>query len=322
MIQENFLSLIKKQIPSKTSLIDEVATALDISYDAAHRRISKKSKLSLEEGVTLAKYFNLSIDQLFSNEDEYTVAVKKTAPIKDMESLLGYYENSYKSLSPFINNPNVEMIYSAKDLPIFYTSDDDLLSKFKMYVWLKIMDPKFIDTRFTGFNPSLSLLEAAKRLGNMYNHLNSVEIWDITTINSTLKQIHFYVESDSLNSKDALQICDDLQKLIHQISKKVIEQKDDFKFYYNELLLMNNTVLVKTPTERSLYVPFTILSYYRTNDVITCDQAEQFLKVQINGSKLLSTAGEKERNMFFNKMYKKIDALRSLISAKNVLEFE
>jgi len=322
MIQENFLELVKKQITAKKSLIDEVATALDISYDAAHRRISKKSKLSLEEGVTLAKYFSLSIDQLFSSEDEHVVAVKKTAPVPDMDSLLAYYENSYKSLSPLINNSDVEIIYSAKDLPIFYTSDDNLLSKFKMYVWLKIMDSDLSDVRFTGFNPSLSLLEAAKRLGNIYNDLNAIEIWDITTINSTLKQIHFYFESNSLTSKDALEICDDLQQLITQISRKIVTNKDNFKFYYNELLLMNNRVLVKTPSERSLYVPFTILSYYRTNDVITCNQAEHFLKIQMDGSKLLSTAGEKERNLFFNKMNKKIEALRSLIIAKNVLEFE
>ncbi|WP_109438728.1 MULTISPECIES: helix-turn-helix domain-containing protein [Aquimarina] len=322
MIQENFLELIKKQIDPKTSLIDEVATALDISYDAAHRRTNKKSKLSLEEAVSLAKYFSLSIDQLFSNEDEHIVAVKKTAPITDMESLLVYYENSYKSLSPLVNNPNVEMIYSAKDLPIFYTSDDSLLSKFKMYVWLKILDSGINDVKFTSFNPPLSILEAAKRLGNIYNNLNSIEIWDITTINSTLKQIHFYFEANSLSSDDALEICNDLQKLIDSIAKKVISQKDTFKFYYNELLLMNNTVLVKTPSERSLYVPFTILSYYRTNDVITCDQAEEFIKTQIEGSKLLSTAGEKERNLFFNKVQKKINALRSLIEAHDVLDFE
>jgi len=43
--------------------------------------------------------------------------------------------------------------------------------------------------------------------------------------------------------------------------------------YYNELLLMNNTVMVKTPTVKSLYIPFTILSYYKTSDIYTCSQA-------------------------------------------------
>ena len=85
---------------------------------------------------------------------------------------------------------------------------------------------------------------------------------------------------------------------------------------------MNNRVLFKTPKTKSLYVPFTILSYFRTNDVKTCNQAENFLRIQMEGSKLLSSAGEKERNLFFNKMYKKIDALRTLVSAKNFLDFE
>ncbi len=322
MIQQTFLDIIKSQLAQKTSLIDEVATVLDISYDAAHRRVSQKSKLSLEEGVTIAKHFGISIDQLFSNEQEHIVAVKKTAPVTDMESLLAYYKNSYESLLPLINNPEVEMIYSAKDLPIFYTSNDNLLSKFKMYVWLKIMDSSLTDVRFANFNPSLSLLEAAKNLGQLYNDLNTVEIWDLTTINSTLKQIHFYFESDILTAIDALEICDDLEKLIHNISKKVVLQKEKFKLYYNELLLMNNRVLVKTPAEKSLYVPFTILSYYRTNDIITCNQAEDFLKIQMDGSKLLSTVGERERSLFFNKMHKKIDALRSLIQVSDVLEFE
>ncbi len=322
MIQENFLELIRKQSTTKKSLIDDIATALDISYDAAHRRINKKSKLSLEEAVILAKYYNLSIDQLFSAEDEHIVAVKKTAPVTNTESLLAYYNNSYESLLPLVNNKNVEMIYSAKDLPIFYTSNDNLLSKFKMYVWLKIMDSSLTETSFSNFNISLSLLQAAKRLGELYKNLNAIEIWDITTINSTLKQIHFYFESEALTSKDAFEICDNLKELINNISKKIVTQKDNFKFYYNEILLMNNRVLVKTPTEKSLYVPFTILSYYRTNDVTTCNQAEQFLKIQMDGSKLLSAVGEKERNVFFNKIHKKIDALRSLIQAKNTLEFE
>lgn len=322
MEQQNFLEAIKKELPSKSSLIDIVATVLDISYDAAHRRVSNKSKLSLEEGIELAKYFGISIDQLFSNEQEQMVAVKKTAPVTDMESLLKYYNNSYKSLEPLISQKDVEIIYSAKDLPIFYTSSDDILTKFKMYAWLKILNPTSMDIPFHKFNPSLSLLEAAKRLGNIYDNLKTTELWDTTTINSTLKQIHFYFESNTLKANNALEICDELDDLIRNIAKKVVQEKDRFKFYYNELLLMNNRVLFKTPKVKSLYVPFTILSYYRTNDVKTCNQAEDFLNIQMEGSKLLSTSGEKERNLFFNKMHKKIDALRILIKAENTLDFE
>ena len=322
MGQQSFLDLIRKRLPDNASIIDEIATVLDISYDAAHRRVSLKSKLSLEESILLAKHFGISIDRLFTNKDEYIVAVKKTAPVKDMESLLTYYENSYKSLVPFTKEKDLEIIYSAKDLPIFYTSGDDQLAKFKIYAWLKILNPNTMKTSFRNFNPSLSLLEAAKKLGSLYEDIKASEIWDITTINSTLKQIHFYFESNFLTSQEAISICNDLTKLIQSIEDKLIQKKDDFKLYHNELLLMNNRVLFRSSNLKSLYVPYTILSYYRTNDIETCNEVEDFLNIQMEGSKLLNTAGQKEKTMFFNKIYKKIEALKSLISAKNVLEFE
>ena len=86
--------------------------------------------------------------------------------------------------------------------------------------------------------------------------------------------------------------------------------------------LMNNNVLVSTPDKQLLYVPFTLLSYYKTEDKHTCKEAERFLTKQLQNSKLLNTAGEKERNSFFNKLYSKIEALKQLIEATQVLDFE
>ena len=59
--QELLLKSIRKQL-SATSLNDEIATVLNISYDAAHRRVSGKSKFSIEETVALANHYNISLD--------------------------------------------------------------------------------------------------------------------------------------------------------------------------------------------------------------------------------------------------------------------
>ena len=96
---------------------------------------------------------------------------------------------------------------------------------------------------------------------------------------------------------------------------KLKPNQNNYTLYYNELLLMNNNVLVNTPHQQSLFVPFTILSYYQTSDKITCEQAEEFLNKQLQSSKLLNTAGEKEKLTFFNKIHSKIDALYQLIEA-------
>lgn len=322
MYQTAFLQNIKQELPSNTSTIEAIATALDISYDAAHRRVSLKSKFSIEETIVLAKYFNVSLDRLFGVTAKEFVTIEKTKHIETENQLQLYFEDSYNSLLPLLKQKDCNILYSAKDIPIFYNLNGDKLSQFKYYVWLKLLNPKLASKSFENYAPSTTLIEAGKRLGNLYNDLNTTEVWDITSVNSTLKQIHFYHEAGQIRTETALLLCEQLKSLIINISNKLIKNDTAFKLYYNELHLMNNHVLVSSPNSQLLYVPFTLLSYYKTDDKYTCKEAEEFLEKQLQNSKLLNTSGEKERNTFFNKIESKIEALIQLIKATQILDFE
>src|SRR3546814_12102441 len=109
MYQEILIDTIRKRIGADKSLIDEIAGALDISYDAAHRRISMKSKFSIEEAVQLANHYGLSMDKLFQGSD--SVLVKKTTDVKNFEDLTGYLESSFKYLT--VNASNMKKIEKA-----------------------------------------------------------------------------------------------------------------------------------------------------------------------------------------------------------------
>lgn len=322
MLQKTLLKNLQEIIPRNTSLIEAVAIALEISYDAAHRRVSLKSKFSFEESVQLANYYHLSLDKLKQHLSNEYIAVEKTKSIKNQEGLQKYFENSYDSLLPLLKQKESQIIYSAKDIPLFYNLSGDALSTFKMYTWLKLIDPKFKSQSFHSFVPSVSLIQSSKRLGQLYKNLQITEIWDITTVNSTLKQIHYYHLSHQLSIEKALVLIDNLKEIISQISTNINNTNSNYLMYYNELHLMNNNVLVKTPALQSLYVPFTLLSYYKTNDRETCKEADDFLQRQLQSSKLLNTSGEKDRSSFFNKIYRKIEALEKLIRANSVLDFE
>ncbi|MCD2257626.1 hypothetical protein [Psychroserpens luteolus] len=322
MFQSKFLKEIQSQLPQNTSLIDAIATALDISYDAAHRRTSLKSKLSIDECIILARFYHIALDGLFETTDKSYISVEKTKHIHNEHELEAYFKNSHESLLPLLQQTDSRILYSAKDIPLFYTIGDDILSRFKTYVWLKLLDNSFNTKTFEQFSPSVGLIKSAKALRSLYQDLNTTEIWDITTINSTLKQIHFYNQAGQISNTVALELCDALKRLIKTISERVDAHSTQYKLYYNELLLMNNNVLVSTPNQQSLYVPFSILSYYLTSDAITCKQAEKYLNQQLQHSKLLNTSGEKEQRTFFNRMYAKVDALKQLISATQVLDFE
>ncbi|AXT20888.1 hypothetical protein D7030_10995 [Flavobacteriaceae bacterium AU392] len=320
MFQNTLLQELQKALPTNTSLIDAVATALDISYDAAHRRTSLKSKFSLDESIILSKYYNLSLDKLFETSSKNYVALEKTKLIENELDLEQYFKHSHQSLQLLLKDVDSHILYSAKDIPLFYTIGDDLLSRFKIYVWLKLLDSNFKSDNFEQFAPSVSLIQSGKILGNLYDGLNITEIWDITTINSTLKQIHFYFYAGQISTDCALLLCESLHQLINKITCKI--KTSPYQLYYNELLLMNNNVLVTTPRQELLYVPFSFLSYFLTGDKLTCKQAKNYFDKQLLHSKLLNTAGEKEQQIFFNKIHNKISALEQLIKATQVLDFE
>ena len=321
MFQKLLLDKIQEDLQAK-SLNEEIAKVLDISYDAAHRRTSLKSKISLDEAVLLANYFDLSLDSLTGEAYSSYVSMEKTPELNNEENLERYFQSSYESLSTIVNNIGFQILYSAKDIPLFHLLKPGELSRFKIYVWLKLLDKNFRNKSFSEFYPKLSTIQSASKLADIYNHISVSEIWDVTTVNSTLKQIHFYYKANQVTYEEAMELCICLKELLDEISTKVVSKKQEFNLYYNELLLMNNNVLVFNESKQMLFVPNAMLSYFKITDRETCLEAKKYFDKQIKHSKLLNTSGEKEQNQFYNKVMQKIDALAQLIKAENVLDFE
>lgn len=94
--QESFLKAIRSKVSKSASLIDEVASVLEISYDASHRRISEKSKFSIDETIKLADHFNISLDNLFSKKEK--VIVEKTIEIETLKDMLQYFKTSAEQI--------------------------------------------------------------------------------------------------------------------------------------------------------------------------------------------------------------------------------
>ncbi len=315
------LSKIAKRLPQSQSLNETIADALNISYDAAHRRTSGKSKLSLEEAVRLSEVFDLSLDELKASGQEL-IAIHKTPLISTVEDLEQYFSQSAASVQKLAQLKDCRLYYSAKDIPIFYLLDGRSLTRFKIYVWLKLLANDWDAVHFENFNLPLDTFKAAVKLGEVYRDIPKTEIWDTTTFNSTLKQLHFYFEAGQLEAHTALAICSELSELLEKIKSDARPENQEFSIYHNELLLMNNTVFIESTDRKAFYVPFTFLSYFLATDEVTCNQAQKSIKNQLSKSVLLNTAGDRVKSQFFDKIKKRILALESLIRAQDTLDFE
>ena len=305
MIQDLFLKEIRRKI-GIASLNDEIANVLNISYDAAHRRTSLKSKFSLEESIALAKYYQISLD-IFAGAENQMIATK-TKPIRNAADLLNYFENAALILKSFELKPETEVYYSAKDIPFFYTISDSVLSRFKLFVWMNLLNEKEFQTNFDEFHLK-NYSDKSSDLKILYENLIVTEIWNASTISSVLNQLSYYTEMGMLSKKVAENILEELANLIVEIEKKAEHDDAKFHIFAHELLILNNSLLFKNEEKATLLVPYNMFGYMMTNDKETCDDALNFFQHQIKNSTPLSYSGQKDRKVFFNKMRERIEKL-------------
>mgnify|MGYP003583459511 CR=1 FL=1 len=310
MYQELLLKEIRRKIGDK-SLNDEIANILNISYDAAHRRTSMKSKFSLEESLTLAKNYSISLDHFMESGNQ--IIAKKTKPIRTVTDLLNYFDDALHLLNDFKINPETQVYYSAKDIPFFYTISDSVLSKFKLFVWMNLLNEKAFMQPFDEFKLE-RYSDKSEDLKNLYENLNVTEIWNSTTISSILNQVLFYSEIEILSKETGKLILEELKTLIKSIEKKAESNNQKFQIFAHDILILNNSILFKNKEKSSLFVPFNMFGYMMTEDKNTCEDALNFFQHQIKNSTSLSFSGQRDRKKFFNKMLESVENLQESLT--------
>lgn len=305
MHQERLLKEIRKRIGEK-SLNDEISNILNISYDAAHRRTSLKAKFSFEEALELAKHYQISLNQFITTDHQ--IVVQKTSTVSNTEDLQTFFKNN---LSIFENLPladGMTIYYSAKDIPFFYTLSDTLLSRFKVYVWMNLLNAKQVFIPFLEFSPP-HFETNTKELKKKYEDQNVVELWNDMTVTSILQQISFYYDTGLLQKNEAQIILHELKELIQYIEQKT-ESNPKFHLYENELMHLSNDIFFHHPQQSLFALPTNMFGYILINDAKTCTETKNYFEHQIKNSKSMSTSGNRDRKIFFNKMYGQIENLK------------
>lgn len=280
-----------------------ISNILNISYDAAHRRVSLKSKFSIDETIALCTHYSISMDSLFQKSSK--ILMERTHKIQNSADFKNYFETSAQHLAPF-QKLEKTIYYLAKDLPIHYVINNSELAKFKRYIWYTLLSQNtFI--HYSKFHLNENVEIPANNVEQTFSNSSRIEIWNDTTINSTLQQIVYFFESGLLDFTLAKALLEEVKQIIVSIEKKCTENTLRFQLYYNELLILNNTVVIDAKTKMAFFLPYNLLGYYVTNDSQTCKDEKEYIQLQLSNSKLLNTAGKKDRQLFFQKMLQKIE---------------
>ena len=315
--QQLFFQEVKGKLAPHLSIVDEVAELLNISNDSAYRRIRGEKVISFDELHLLCKKYKVSLDQfLHLQSDNYVFSGKlKTEGEHSFSDWLKTVQENFQYFNSFENR---HMLYLFKDIPPFIHFQVRELAAFKFFFWMKsiLHDESMKGVKFYIDDPRYdAYFPASNKVIELFNKIPITEIWNIESLNSSIRQIEFYAESGSFkNSSEIKFLYSRLLDLINHIEKQAElgvkfnfgeEPKanaEQYRMFVNELVLGDNTILVKLNNKPVTFLNHSVLYFVATQDERFNTAMENNLENLMKRSTMISVVGDKERTRFFNRL--------------------
>lgn len=318
--QEFLFRRIKELLPPDIAMVDSIAEILHVSSDSAYRRIRGETPIVLDEARELCNFFKLSLDHLLNVKGGATLFqnVRINTHSYNYEEYLKDLLKQLKYTGSFIHK---EIIYRTKDMPLFHNFYYEPLIAFRYFFWMKtiIQHPDFSRKEFSPDCVSPELVSLSREICRAYHNVPSTEIWNTECINAAISQIEFYRESGYFSSAgDIRAIYESLEETFVHLKNQVEYggkfmpdenremKKSNFSFFFNRVLLGDNTVMVVTDNVKTVFINYDGLNYITTRDEAFCNHCYEDLQNLIKRSTIISETSEKQRNIFFGIMLKKI----------------
>ena len=319
-VQEYLFQRIREKLPTSESLVDVVAELLHVSNDSAYRRIRGETPLILEEARQLCEAYSISLDEILRARPD-TVSFSSIQVENSHRGFENYLEGILKNLQHLSGAEQKELIYLTKDVPLFYNFLFRPLFAFRYFFWMKsiLQHPDFISRNFSMDLLPPHLEAMGKQINEAYNAITSTEIWNTECINSTIAQVEYYREAGYFESgEDIKLIYDALRDLVEHLRDQAEHgckflpgeaagmKKNNFIFFYNRVVLGDNTIMAIANQKKTLYLSYDVLNYMITRDEGMCQKVYEQLQMLMRKATILSNSSEKQRNIFFNILLKKI----------------
>ncbi len=320
-----FVQRLKESIPPNISLADEMADVLEVSTDSVYRRIRGETAISIDELTKLCAHFKVPFEVGVASADaRKTVSFAYTRLSDQLDTFQNYMMSLGAEIARIRSAPDGQLVWSAEDVPIFHHFNYPVLTNFKLFYWSKsILNLPDLDK--LPFSPEFipaDIMQLARNTYDQYIAIPTIEIWTEDTLNSTVKQVEYYWESGLFQQKEhALQVLNDIESMIQNLERQAAagskidgdSDSGNFKLYHSDLMVGNNSILVKMAGRKAAYISYNTFNSMVTLNESFCADIEYWLQNLIRKSVLISGVSEKQRYRFFKMKYDKVRKLREKI---------
>jgi hypothetical protein len=221
-----------------------------------------------------------------------------------------------------------EIIYLSKDFVLFHNFLFRPLFAFRYFFWMKsvVQHPDFVHLSFSDQLLTGEIESLGREIIKLYSSIPSIEIWSSESVDSYIEQIEYYREAGYFQSpKDVETIYDALRNVIEHMrvqtelgckflpGENSDSKKANFQFFHNQLVLGDNIIMVLLNGKKILYLNYDVLNYMSTEDEDFCNNVHKNIQTFMRRATMISNVSEKQRNIFFNRLIKRIPAVKTIL---------
>ena len=324
--QQVLMQQCKDRLAGK-SLAVELSDLLGVTTDAAYRRIRGETALTFDEIEKICVTFHVSFDSI-ANYSGKLVPFQFQAMFDTNFSILNYLKNFEQELKTLGLNENTKIVMTLMDMPYFRQFGLRNLSRFKLFFWMRsvLNHPDVRHKKFDLNDINEDFEKVTRNIFVNYHRVDSEEIWAPETLDSTIKQITYYVDS-GLFADDTIPalLCDDLEEMLDLLESEAERgQKSlfvdgetitsSFKMYQSDIYLSNNSVQGYLGDKVYTYVSFNSFNSLMSFSPNFSKECTLWIEQIRSKSILLSEVSEKLRYQFFASLRNKVIGLRQKVN--------
>ncbi len=315
-----------KQKSSQGNFASDLAELIGVNVDAAYRRIRGATALTYDEIERMCVHYNVSFDSV-TNYKGSLVPFQFNAMFQENFSIEVYLQNISNQLKDLTTTEDSKFVITAMDLPYFRQFGYKGLSRFKLFFWqrsvLNLDTFKRRQFKIDAEENKYDLITTA--IFEDYNRVDSTEIWTPETIDSSIKQIQYYLESGLFEDNNIVYpICDELDDLLDtaknqaEFGRKSYQNESGifsakFAMYQSDIFLSNNSIQAHKDDRIYTYVSFNSFNSLMSFSPGFANDCHEWIEQIRTKSILLSEVSEKLRFQYFLGLHKKINVLRKMV---------
>lgn len=311
-IQILLFDMIRDQIERGVSVADIVGDVLDISSDAAYRRLRGKTRLTIDEVVSLCSYFDISVNHALRLKLKDNASFDyKSADLTNIEEYYSFIEKLSVIFVNLAKSPTKEITTLAHNIPLYRLVNFPELSFFYLYTWNQNVNTEHITyDQFVRSINTKRIMYYHARIAESVKRIPLTEIWAQDIFTSLQNLIDYYFDLGRFENKEIpLTLCNQILSLADNTKRWTRNNGINFKgqitpyhLYESTLKLTPNFSVVRNGnTIWGLIHLFRIQSLYTISERFGLDM-DAFLKNIMVDSLYVNGASLQDRHQIFYKI--------------------